>query len=148
ALKVLEEVARRYHDAFARPLPVSSLIRPEQYQRALRRVNRYAVMIDTPPHSTGLAFDIDYRYMSIAEQNFVMNELARLKNEGRIEVIRERGANYHVFAFIDGRRPSDDLITAVLDEVGPPPVGPPPAVAQPLGRVSQSQPTTARVGTK
>ena len=100
-------------------------------------------MIDTPPHSTGLAFDIDYRYMSIAEQNFVMNELARLKNEGRIEVIRERGANYHVFAFIDGQRPSDDLITAVIDEVGPPV-----AEAQPLGRVSQSQQTRARVATK
>jgi hypothetical protein len=27
-------------------------------------VNRNAVLIDTPPHSTGLAFDIDYRYMS------------------------------------------------------------------------------------
>jgi hypothetical protein len=120
ALKILEEIAKRYRDKFARPLPVSSLIRPEQYQQALRRVNRYAVVIDTPPHSTGLAFDIDYRYLSIAEQNFVMKELARMKDEGRIEVIRERGANYHVFAFIDGQRPSDDLITASLDEAGPP----------------------------
>jgi len=50
----------------------------------------------------------------------VMNDLARMKDEGRIEVIRERGANYHVFAFIDGQRPSDDLITASLDEAGPP----------------------------
>lgn len=120
ALKVLEEIAKNYHDQFARPLPVSSLIRPEQYQRALRRVNRYAATIDTPPHSTGLAFDIDYRYLSNAEQNFVMKELARLKDEGRIEVIRERGANYHVFAFIEGRRPADNLITALLDEIGPP----------------------------
>jgi hypothetical protein len=120
ALKVLEEIAKRYHDKFDRPLPVSSLVRPEQYQHLLRRVNRYAVVIDTPPHSTGLAFDIDYRYMSIAEQNFVMIELARMKIEGRIEVIRERGANYHVFAFLDGQRPSDDLINASLNEVGPP----------------------------
>ena len=117
-LKILEEVAKRYHDKFDRPLPVSSLIRPEQYQRALRRVNRYAVLIDTPPHSTGLAFDIDYRYMSGAEQNFLMMELARMKDEGRIEVIRERGANYHVFAFLDGQRPSDELITASLEEAG------------------------------
>ena len=119
-LKILEEVAKRYHDKFERPLPVSSLIRPEQYQRALRRVNRYAVLIDTPPHSTGLAFDIDYRYMSGAEQNFLMTELARMKDEGRIEVIRERGANYHVFAFIDGQRPSDELITASLEDAGGP----------------------------
>jgi len=120
ALRILEEIAKRYHDKFDRPLPVSSLIRPEQYQRALRRVNRYAVLIDTPPHSTGLAFDIDYRYMSGAEQNFLMTELARLKDEGRIEVIRERGANYHVFAFIDGQRPSDELITASLVDAGGP----------------------------
>jgi hypothetical protein len=119
-LKILEEVAKRYHVKFDRPLPVSSLIRPEQYQRALRRVNRYAVLIETPPHSTGLAFDIDYRYMSGAEQNFLMTELARLKDEGRIEVIRERGANYHVFAFIDGQRPSDELITESLEEAGGP----------------------------
>ena len=78
------------------------------------------MLIDTPPHSTGLAFDIDYRYMSGAEQNFLMTELARLKDEGRIEVIRERGANYHVFAFIDGQRPSDELITASLEEAGGP----------------------------
>ena len=119
-LKILEEVAKAYHDKFDRPLPVSSLVRPEQYQHALRRVNRNAVLIDTPPHSTGLAFDIDYRYMSGAEQNFLMTELARMKDEGRIEVIRERNANYHVFAFIDGQRPSDELITASLDEASVP----------------------------
>jgi hypothetical protein len=142
ALKILEEIAKRYRDKFDRPLPVSSLIRPEQYQHALRRVNRYAVLIDTPPHSTGLAFDIDYRYLSIAEQNFVMNELARMKNEGRIEVIRERGANYHVFAFIDGQRPSDDLITASLDEAGSP-------VKQTNhAEKARSQKTSARVETK
>jgi len=120
ALKVMEEVAIAYHRQFDRPLPVSSLVRPEQYQRALRKVNRGAAAIETPPHSTGLAFDIDYRYMSAAEQNFVMAELARLKQAGRIEVLRERTANYHVFVFIDGTRPSDELVTASLDEIGPP----------------------------
>ncbi len=120
ALKILEAVASAYHQQFDRPLPVSSLVRPEQYQRSLRRVNRNAVLIDTPPHSTGLAFDIDYRYMSAAEQTFLMAELARLKNEQRIEVIRERNANYHVFAFINGTRPSDELITASLEEAGKP----------------------------
>ena len=63
ALKILEEIASAYHRQFDRPLPVSSLVRPEQYQHALRKVNRNAVLIETPPHSTGLAFDIDYRYM-------------------------------------------------------------------------------------
>lgn len=121
ALKVIEEVSAAYHQKFNLPLPVSSLVRPEQYQHSLRRVNRNAVTIDTPPHSTGLAFDIDYRYMSVAEQNFVMSELARIKNEGRIEVIRERNANYHVFAFLNGTRPSDDLVSASLEKAGAPP---------------------------
>ena len=121
ALRILEEVAAAYHRQFDRPLPVSSLIRPEQYQHALRRVNRNAVLIDSPPHSTGLAFDIDYRYMSGPEQTFVMTELAQLKKEGRIEVIRERNANYHVFAFINGIRPPDDLIAASLEKAGAPP---------------------------
>jgi hypothetical protein len=118
ALKILEEVAAAYHKQFDRPLPVSSLVRPEEYQHVLRRSNRAATNIDTPPHSTALAFDIDYRFMPLGEQNFVMNELAQLKRDGRIEVLRERAANFHVFAFLDGVRPSDDLITASLDQVG------------------------------
>lgn len=121
ALRVMEEVAAAYKSQFNRPLPISSLMRPEQYQHSLRRVNRNAVLIDSPPHTTGLAFDIDYRYMSAAEQNFVMKELARMKNEGRIEVIRERNANYHVFVFLKGSRPSDDLVTASLEKAGAPP---------------------------
>ncbi len=116
ALKILEVIALTYHSQFDRPLPVSSLVRPEQYQHALNKVNRNAVLIDTPPHSTGLAFDIDYRYMSAAEQMFLMAQLACLKVEGRIEVIRERNANYHVFAFVNGTRPGDELITASLDK--------------------------------
>src|SRR5690349_11218262 len=120
ALKIMEQVASAYRDHFNLPLTVSSLVRPEQYQHSLRRVNRNAVTIDAPPHSTGLAFDIDYRYMSVAEQNFLMTELARIKNEGRIEVIRERNANYHVFAFVKGTRPSDDLIASSLEKAGAP----------------------------
>jgi len=120
ALKILEEVAGAYERRFDRPLPVSSLVRPELYQHVVRRYNRNAVLIEAPPHSTGLAFDIDYRFMSAAEQAFVMAELARLKNEGRIEAIRERNANYHVFAFLNGTRPSDDLIAASVDDTVPP----------------------------
>jgi len=121
ALKILEQVASAYRDHFNLPLTVSSLVRPEQYQHSLRRVNRNAVTIDAPPHSTGLAFDIDYRYMSVAEQNFVMRELAQLKTAGKIEVIRERSANFHVFAFVNGVRPPDDLISASLEKAGAPP---------------------------
>jgi hypothetical protein len=144
ALKILETVAAAYHQQFTRPLPVSSLIRPEQYQHVLRRSNRNAVLIETPPHSTGLAFDIDYRYMSAVEQTFVMKELARLKQEGRIEVIRESNANYHVFAFLNGARPSDELITASLDKATTTPPETNHASAKPAARAKGKSQKTAR----
>src|SRR5436305_285487 len=64
------------------------------------------------------------RYLIAGEQNFVMGELARMKDAGRIEVLRERNANFHVFVFIDGVRPGDDLITASLQDAGAPPPEP------------------------
>ena len=126
AVKILEEVASAYRQSFDRPLPVSSLVRPDEYQHELHKVNRNAILLDTPPHSTGLAFDIDYHYMPTEEQNFLMSELAQLKDEGRIEVLRENLSNIHVFAFIDGARPDEQLIAACLEEIdaalGPTPV--------------------------
>jgi hypothetical protein len=149
AIKILQEVASNYRKQFDRPLPVSSLVRPEQYQHTLRRYNRAATTIETPPHSTGLAFDIDYRYMSVAEQNFVMADLARLEDAGRIEVLRERNANFHVFAFLDGVRPSDDLIAASRAEVGAPPDEPedpnkPEPKASSVGREAPEKPSKTR----
>ncbi|MFN2579014.1 MAG: DUF5715 family protein [Pyrinomonadaceae bacterium] len=148
ALKVMEEVAKDYRQQFDRPLPVSSLIRPEQYQHILHRFNRNAVIIESPPHSTGLAFDIDYRYLSAAEQNFVMAELAHLKEAGRIEVLRERNANYHVFAFIDGVRPTDTLISASLEDAGAPPPEPDNAKKLPAKPAPAHRPAPKKVKAK
>lgn len=114
AMKVLEEVATSYHAKFNRPLPITSLVRPDEYQLELSKTNPNATRIETPPHSTGLAFDILYRYMSAAEQSHVMSDLARLKDQGRIEVLRENRDHYHVFAFVDGVRPHEQFITASL----------------------------------
>jgi uncharacterized protein DUF5715 len=116
ALKVLEEVAASYHEKFNRPLPITSLVRPDEYQHQLSKTNPNATRIETPPHSTGLAFDILYRYMTAAEQSHVMAHLAQLKDEGRIEVLRENRDHYHVFAFVDGARPSEEFISASLGE--------------------------------
>jgi Family of unknown function (DUF5715) len=118
AFKVLEEVAGAYKEKFGRPLPVTSLVRPDEYQHALSRVNPNATLIETPPHSTGLAFDVNYRYMTADEQTFVMGLLAQLKDAGRIEVLRENRDHYHVFAFVDGKRPDEDLIRASLGKIG------------------------------
>jgi cell division protein FtsB len=117
AFKVLEEIAASYRQKFDRPLPVSSLVRPDEYQHALGKVNPNATRIETPPHSTGLAFDIYNRYMTAEEQSYVMDYLARLKDEGRIEVLRENRDHYHVFAFVDGVRPDEAFIRASLSTV-------------------------------
>ncbi|MDQ2973965.1 MAG: DUF5715 family protein [Acidobacteriota bacterium] len=114
ALKVLDEVAASYREKFERPLPITSLVRPDEYQHLLSKTNPNATRIETPPHSTGLAFDILYRYMTAEEQSYVMAYLARLKDEGRIEVLRENRDHYHVFAFVDGARPDESLIAAAL----------------------------------
>ena len=114
ALKVMEEIAASYRATFDRPLPITSLVRPDEYQHQLSKTNPNATRIETPPHSTGLAFDIYYRYMTAAEQAHVMAHLARLKDEGRIEVLRENRDHYHVFAFVDGERPNETLIGASL----------------------------------
>lgn len=118
AVKVLEEVADAYKERFNRPLPITSLVRPDEYQHALSKVNPNATLIETPPHSTGLAFDVNYHYMTAEEQAFVMAYLARLKDEGRIEVLRENRDHYHVFAFVDGKRPDEELIRASLGKIG------------------------------
>jgi hypothetical protein len=114
ALKVLEEVAQTYRDKFGRHLAVTSLVRPDEYQRQLRETNPNATLIEVPPHTTGLAFDLYYRYMNAAEQTFIMSELGRLRDDGRIEVLRENRDHYHVFAFADGRRPDEELIRQTL----------------------------------
>lgn len=114
ALAVMEEIAASYREKFQRPLPITSLVRPDEYQRELSKTNPNATRIETPPHSTGLAFDIYYRYMTAEEQAHVMDHLARLKDAGRIEVLRENRDHYHVFAFVDGERPNEALIGASL----------------------------------
>lgn len=42
-----------------------------------------------------------------------------VKDEGRIEVLRENRDHYHVFAFVDGARPREEFIGAVLGGVRP-----------------------------
>jgi hypothetical protein len=114
ALAVLKELADSYRQKFGRPLPVTSLIRPDEYQHRLSKSNSNATRIEVPPHSTGLAFDILYRHMTAAEQEHVMADIARLRDAGRVESLRENRDHFHIFAFVDGRRPDEDLIRESL----------------------------------
>src|SRR5262249_41409756 len=114
ARDVLQEIARAYKEKFDRPLPVTSLIRPEQYQQQLSETNPNATKIAIPPHATGLAFDLYYFYMSAAEQDYLMERIAALKRAGRIEALRENRDNIHVFAFAYGTPPQEKLIAEAI----------------------------------
>jgi len=117
AADVLKQVARAYHERFARPLPVSSLIRTERYQRRLSRLNPNATRVPVPPHTTGMAFDVSYKYMPAEEQNAVMQVLARIEHSGRVEALRERRNAFHVYTFERGVRPGPAQIAEFLQVV-------------------------------
>ncbi|PYQ45136.1 MAG: hypothetical protein DMF77_05205 [Acidobacteria bacterium] len=117
ARDLILELAREYHQRFGRLLPISSLVRTERYQRRLGRVNANATKVEFPPHTTGCAFDISYRYMAADEQQFLMDRIAQLERDGKVEALKERRNHIHVFVFPDGQRPPDELVAQFLDEV-------------------------------
>jgi uncharacterized protein DUF5715 len=119
ARDLLFEIARSYSEKFDRPLPVTSLVRTEQYQKHLSETNPNATRTAVPPHTTGLAFDVFYYYMTSEEQLFLMQEVARLKDEGRLEALREKRNHIHIFAFADGQRPDENLITESMNRMQP-----------------------------
>jgi len=125
AREVILEIAQHYHDQFGRPLPITSLVRTERYQQKLGEVNANATQIAIPPHTSGLAFDVYDRYMTAGEQNELMRYVAKLKDEGRVEALRENRDHIHIYAFADGRRPSETLIARSLDSVRPALMGSP-----------------------
>ena len=114
-LALIEELGTTYESKFGRRLPVTSLVRTEEYQRLLRESgNPNAADVAPPPHTTGFAFDVYYRYMTAEEQEFVMSEIARLERAGRVEALRELRDHYHVFVFAEGRPPAAESVDKVL----------------------------------
>jgi hypothetical protein len=117
AREVVLQLAAAYHKQFDRLLPVSSLVRTERYQRRLSRVNRNAAKVDIPPHATGMAFDISYKFMAADEQNFIMDHVAALESQGRVEALRENRNAIHVYTFAGGQRPSEPVVAGFLEDV-------------------------------
>ncbi|HXG67340.1 MAG TPA: DUF5715 family protein, partial [Blastocatellia bacterium] len=120
ARDALTEIAQAYKGKFDRWLPITSLVRTEEYQRQLSRTNRNATRIETPPHATGLAFDIYNRHMTAAEQDFLMAEIARMEAAGRLEALRENRDHIHVFVFPEGHPPDEALITNSIKNLNSP----------------------------
>jgi hypothetical protein len=118
ARDVILQIAREYKEKSGRPLAVTSLVRTEEYQARLGKAgNPNATTISTAPHTTGLAFDVLYKFMTVAEQEDLMSRIARLEDEERVEALRENLNHIHVFVFADGQRPRESLIQASLKQV-------------------------------
>jgi len=114
-LALIEELGTAYESKFGRRLPITSLVRTDEYQRLLRESgNPNAADVAPPPHTTGFAFDVYYRYMTAEEQEFVMSEIARLERAGRVEALRELRDHYHVFVFAEGRPPAAEAVDKIL----------------------------------
>ncbi|MBA2378491.1 MAG: FHA domain-containing protein, partial [Blastocatellia bacterium] len=112
---ILKELADAYFAQFQRPLRVTSLTRSMDYQILLNQGNPNSFVVRgegaLPPHTSGCAFDLARKHMSVDEQNFVMAKLAEMEREGRLDALIEYGVNacFHVFIYSDGQAPRLDL---------------------------------------
>ena len=111
ALPILKELGEAYRQKFNRPLRVTSLTRSMDYQIALNKVNPNSFPVrgpgSLPPHTSGCAFDLGRKHMSVEEQNFVMAKLAEMENRGVLDGLIEYNVNacFHTFIYPDGKPP-------------------------------------------
>ncbi len=111
ARPILKELADAYFQKFQRPLRVTSLTRSMDYQILLTQGNANAYKVRgagaLPPHTSGCAFDLARKHMPADEQNFVMNKLAEMERENKLDALIEYGLNacFHVFIYHDGSPP-------------------------------------------
>jgi hypothetical protein len=117
ARATLLKLAHDYHERFGRRLPITSLVRTQRYQRRMVRNSPNATGVEQAPHTTGMAFDISYKFMAADEQNFVMQDVAKLQDEGKVESLRERNNSFHIYTYADGHRPDENLVTSFLADV-------------------------------
>ncbi len=111
AKPVLERLAKAYREKFNRPLRVTSLSRSMEYQISLNKGNSNSYRVrgkgSFPPHTSGCTFDLARKHMTAEEQNFVMQQLAEMENQGILDALIEGGTNacFHVFIYPDGKPP-------------------------------------------
>ena len=107
AKPILKELADAYFQQFNRPLRVTSLTRSMDYQILLNAGNANSFKVrdehSLPPHTSGCAFDLARKHMPAEEQNFVMQKLAEMEQQGRLDALIEYGANacFSVFIYYD-----------------------------------------------
>ncbi len=110
AEKLLEDIAAAYLLKFKRPLLITGLTRPIDYQIQLSMADVAMFKVNEtnsfPPHSSGCAFDIKRKLMTAQEQNFIMKKLAETEQQGKTDSVIEYGTGvFHVFVYADGKPP-------------------------------------------
>ncbi len=112
AKPVLEELAKAYFDKYNRPLRVTSLTRSMDYQISLNKTNANSFKVrgadSLPPHTSGCAFDLARKHMTVEEQNFVMAKMAEMERAKKLDALIEYGTNacWHIFIYFDGIAPN------------------------------------------
>ena len=111
AKPILQELADAYFGKFGRPLRVTSLTRSMDYQIGLNASNPNSFKVrgegSLPPHTSGCAFDLARKHMTAEEQNFVMQKLAQMESQNKLDALIEYGVNacFHIFIYFDGIPP-------------------------------------------
>jgi pSer/pThr/pTyr-binding forkhead associated (FHA) protein len=111
AKPILMEFAKAYRQKFNRPLRITSLTRSMEYQISLNgnNANSFKVRGDgsRPPHTSGCAFDLARKSMTVDEQNFMIQTLADMEKRGILDALIEYNVNacFHIFIYDDGQKP-------------------------------------------
>lgn len=99
----LTRLSRQYYAKFGKRLRVTSLVRTENRQRRLARVNANAadaVGDSRSSHLTGATIDISKRFMSAAERRWMRDVLYSLHRQGYLYAIEEfYQPTFHIMVF-------------------------------------------------
>jgi len=113
----IETFAARAQTEIGIRIRITSLVRPEEYQKRLREYNSYAAREST--HPTGATVDISLSDLTWRERNWMRRYLLELERLGVVEATEERG-NYCMHVFV---HPSFSLMGNAEDDQTP--SGPP-----------------------
>ena len=125
ARPILKELADHYYQRYGRPLRVTSLTRSMDYQMLLNQGNANSFKVrgegSLPPHTSGCAFDLARKHMTIEEQNYLMEKMAQMERDNKLDALIEYGVNacFHIFIYRDGIPPGRLALSSVTSDTFP-----------------------------
>lgn len=128
----VDDISQEFYETFHKPLEVNSAVRTVEQQRHLTHFNRNAAPAEgevASSHLAGTTVDIGKRWLSRKQHKWVVDYLAKLKEQDLIEPEEERRqACFHVM--VSERYPYPVAIQTKAAAVDEPPVAPVLAPAQ------------------